>query len=126
MPDVLAGAIGIVRLRAEAALLARLNAGSGFGDPRVATQIHLRDAWAGTRFGRAAARPSETHKRQAAEVAQLLATATAAMRAGDGDTSRLAVAAARLELSPAEDALLRLAVAYAIDADTRELVHALS
>jgi hypothetical protein len=125
MPDVLAGAIGIVRLRAEAALLARLNAGSGFGDPRVATQIHLRDPAAAVRLGRAAARPSETHKRQAAEVAQLLATATAAMRAGDGDTSRLALAVARLGLSPAEDALLRLAVAYAIDADTRELAHAL-
>ncbi len=120
--DALARAIALVRLRAEAALLARLNAGSGFGDPRAPSQIHLRDPAASARLGRAAARPSETHKRQAAEVAAAIAAATAD---GDAGSSRLALAAARLGLSEAEDALVRLAVAYAIDADTRELVHAL-
>ena len=123
--DALDAAIALVRLRAEAAFLARLNAGSGFGDPRSPAQLHLRDPAASARLGRAAARPSETHRRQAAEVASALATATSALAAAGGDASRLALAAARLGLSEAEDALARLAVAYAIDADTRELVHAL-
>ncbi len=121
LPAELAAAIAAIRLRAEAAFLARLNAGSGFGDPRAATQLHLRDPAASARLGRAAARPSETHKRQAAEVAAAIATAEQA----PADTSRLALAAARLGLSPAADALVRVAVAYAIDPDTRELIHAM-
>ncbi|MCL4224888.1 MAG: ATP-binding protein [Myxococcales bacterium] len=125
VPDELAADLGLLRLRAEAAFLARLNAGSGFADPRAPTQIHLLDPAASARLGRAAARPSDTHRRQAAEVAAAIAAAEA-VRPATGDGSRLGVAATRLGLTPAEAALLRLAAAYAIDRDTRELVHAMA
>ena len=121
VPAALAPAIALVRLRAESAFLARLNAGTGFGDARSPAQIHLRDTAASTRLGRVAARPSETHKKAAAEVATAIAAAE--REVGPDEASRLALAAARLELNAAERALLQLAVAYAIDADTRELVH---
>ena len=39
----LAPLITLVRRYAEAALVRRLNAGSGFADPRVPSQIYLRD-----------------------------------------------------------------------------------
>src|SRR5262245_18328658 len=117
LPPNLAAAVARIRLRAEAAFLARLNAGTGFGDARAPTQIHLRDGAAGARLGRVAARPSDTHKKAAAEVAAAIA------ELGDGsdgaDDSRLALLATRFALTAAEDALVRIAFAYAIDVDTR-------
>ncbi len=121
LPASLAPAISRVRLRAEAAFLARLNAGAGFGDPRAPTQLHLRDPAASRRLGRIAARPSKTHAQAAAEVAAALADADARL-----DGSRLALLATRFALPPAEAALAAIAIAAAIDADTRELMQVMA
>ena len=121
LPVELAPAIARVRLRAEAALLARLDAGAGFGDPRAPSQIHLRDPAASARLGRVAIRPSKTSEKAAAEVAAALAGADAVP-----DRSRLALLTERFALPAAEAELAAVAVAYAIDADTRELIHALA
>jgi len=110
-----------IRLRAEAAFLARLNAGTGFADQRTPSQIHLRDPAAVARLGRVALRPSETHSKQAAAVAAAIAAAEL-----EPDTSRLAELAARTALDDAEVALAAIALAVAIDDDTRELCHAMA
>ena len=121
MSPALAALIARVRLRAEAALLARLNAGSGFGDARTPSQLHLRDPDAAARLGRVGLRPSDTHKKQAAAVAEAIAAAETSP-----DASRIAELAARTGLSDAEAALAAIAVVAAIDDDTRELCHALA
>ncbi len=121
LPLDLAPTVARIRLLAEAALLARLNAGSGFADGGAPSQIHLHDRAASARLGRVAMRPSETHRKAAAEVAAALEVAPPAPA-----DARLALLAARLVLTPAEQALAGLAVAHAIDADTRALIHALA
>ena len=121
LPPDLAPTVARIRLRAEAALLARLNAGSGFGDAGAPTQIHLHDRTASARLGRVAMRPSDTHRKAAADVEAALQAAPAAP-----DGARLAILAARLALTEAEQAMAALAVAYAIDADTRAFVQALA
>jgi hypothetical protein len=114
--------IASVRLHAEAALMRRLNAGAGFADPRVASQIYLRDAAAMERLAGGTLRPRGTHAKAAAELERVIADATAA---GPGAT-RLAVMAARLGLDPLASGVLLAAVAYSLDLDTRELFHALA
>jgi ATPase family associated with various cellular activities (AAA) len=111
-----------VRLHAEAALLRRLNAGAGFADPRVASQIYLRDEAALARLAGGTLRPRGTHTKAAAELERVIAEATAA---GSGGT-RLALMAQRLGLDPLASGVLLVAVAYALDLDTRELLHALA
>src|SRR5215475_13950114 len=71
----LVGAIASVRLHAEAALLRRLNAGAGFADPRIASQIYLRDEAALARLAGGTLRPQGTHRRAEAELAQVIAAA---------------------------------------------------
>ncbi|MEZ4402899.1 MAG: ATP-binding protein [Kofleriaceae bacterium] len=117
----LAAMVAVVRLRAEAAFLARLNRGTGFADPRAPTQVHLRDPAAVARLGQVALRPSDTHKRAAAAVDAALAAALAVT-----DASPLAALAARLALPPAHCALAAIAIATAVDDDTRELCHAMA
>src|SRR5690349_11504659 len=102
---------------AEAALLRRLNAGSGFADPRVPSQIYLRDKDALARVAGGTLRPKETHAKPAAELAAALAKSQA-------KAARLEVMASRMGLDPAARTLLAIAVAYALDLDTRELCHA--
>ena len=130
-PDPLAAAIATVRLHAEAALLRRLNAGAGFADPRIASQIYLRDEAALARITGGTLRPQGSHRKAASELAQVIAAATQrAERTEAGaeaaDRSRLATLTRRLGIDPAASGVLLVAVAYALDLDTRELCHALS
>jgi ATPase family protein associated with various cellular activities (AAA) len=108
-----------VRLRAEAALLRRLNAGSGFADPRIPAQIYLRDEWALARLAGGTLRPQHTHARAAEEI-------TAELGKRDALPQRLGLAALRLGLDAVATSLVAVAFGYAIDLDTRELCHALA
>jgi len=119
--DDLAAAIASVRLHAEAALLRRLNAGAGFADPRLASQIYLRDPAALARLTGGTLRPQGSHRKAADELARVIADASDAAA-----PSRLAVMSERLCLDAASGGLLLVAVAYALDLDTRELCHALA
>ncbi|HSR97256.1 MAG TPA: ATP-binding protein [Kofleriaceae bacterium] len=120
MADALAAAIATVRLHAEAALLRRLNAGAGFADPRLASQIYLRDGTALARIAGGTLRPHGTHRKAADELAAAIASA------GDAPSGRLAVLTERLGIDPFGGGVLLVAVAYALDLDTRELCHALA
>ena len=108
-----------IRRRAEAALLRRLNAGSGFADPRVPSQIYLRDDEALARLAGGTLRPQNTHRKAAAELAATLPAAPPA-------PARLATLVARTALDADAAALVATALVYAIDLDTRELCHALA
>jgi hypothetical protein len=116
----LVGAITAVRLHAEAALLRRLNAGAGFADPRIPSQIYLRDPAALARIAGGTLRPQGSHRKAAGELAEVIA------RAGDGEAARLATMTERLGIDPVASGVLLVAVAYALDLDTRELCHALA
>src|SRR5437868_6677613 len=118
-------AIGSVRLHAEAALLRRLNAGAGFADPRLASQIYLRDEAALARLAGGTLRPQGSHRKAAGELALAIA-ASAAGPGGDAAPGRLAVMTERLGVDPVAAGALLVAVAYALDLDTRELCHALA
>ena len=130
----LAKATASVRLHAEAALLRRLNAGTGFADARIASQIYLRDEAALARLAGGTMRPQGSHRKAAEELAQLLATADAApsttphghAAARPGSASRLALMTHRLGLEPIAGGVVLIAVAYAVDLDVRELCHALA
>ena len=120
----LAAAIATVRLHAEAALLRRLNAGAGFADPRIASQIYLRDPAALGRIAGGTLRPQGSHRKAAEALAQEITAAEDA--AGEPAASRLATLTERLAIDPAASGVLLVAVAYALDLDTRELCHALA
>jgi hypothetical protein len=121
-PAWLAAVIGEVRLHAEAALVRRLNAGTGFADPRAPAQIYLRDEAALARIAGGTLRPRGTHEKAAEELARAIAEASA----HDSRDSRLGVVAQRLGIDAAGGGLLACALAYALDLDMRELVHALA
>ena len=112
--------VGEVRLHAEAALLRRLDAGSGFADARVASQIYLRDGSALARLAGGTLRPQGTHRKALAELEALIAAS-----AVDARATPLGLHVRRLALPPIQGALVAGALAYAVDLDTRELVHAL-
>ncbi len=114
-----AAVIRAMRLRAEAALARRLDAGSGFADPRVPAQIYLRDAAAQKRIAGGTLRPQGTHRDAIAELAREVAVEAA-------EPPRLATLVSRMGLDPTARELLVLALAYALDLDTRELCHALA
>ncbi|MDB4962456.1 MAG: ATPase central domain protein [Myxococcales bacterium] len=113
-----------IRLYAEAALVRRLNAGSGFADPRIPAQIYLRDEAALARLAGGTLRPTGTHKR--AEIALLHQIDAATVSDDDARATRVGVMTARLGLDPVAGGILAVAVAYALDLDTRELCHALA
>jgi hypothetical protein len=113
------GVVREIRLLAEAALVRRLNAGSGFADPRVPSQIYLRDSAALARLAGGTLRPQKTHAKAADEIAAELAKSGA-------KSARLDTMIERLSIDPAGKLILAIAVAYAIDLDTRELCHALA
>jgi hypothetical protein len=118
----LASIIAEVRLHAEAALVRRLNAGSGFADPRVPSQIYLRDEAAQARLAGGTLRPQGTHRRAETE----LAAAIAGAGQHDARATRLGLMTSRLGIDPIAGGVLALALAYALDLDTRELCHALA
>ena len=118
----LASIIAEVRLHAEAALIRRLNAGSGFADPRVPAQIYLRDEAALARLAGGTLRPRETHVKAAAELDRAIALASQ----HDASATRLGLMTARMGLDPVAGGLLVACLAYALDLDTRELCHALA
>jgi SpoVK/Ycf46/Vps4 family AAA+-type ATPase len=120
LDDELAAAIASVRRHAEAALLRRLNAGAGFADPRLASQIYLRDEPALGRIAGGTLRPQGSHRKAADELARAIAAEAAPA------STRLAQLADRLALDPLARGVLLVAIAYALDLDTRELCHALA
>ena len=115
-----------IRLHAEAALLRRLNAGAG--DPRSPSQIYLRDPAAAARIAGGTLRPQNTHAKANAEVEAAIdeASAKSAKLVASADDSRLAVLCNRLGVGAVPSGLVAIALAYALDLDTRELVHALA
>jgi hypothetical protein len=119
--------IAEIRLHAEAALLRRLDSGSGFADSRAPSQIFLRDAAASARIAGGTLRPQGTHRKAAAEVEGAIehASEVSAKLVTAGET-RLALLVRRLGIDPIGAALLGATIAYALDLDTRELVHALA
>ena len=121
VPAPWASLVAATRLRAERALLVRLNRGAGFADPRAPTQVYLRDDAASARLGQLALRPNDTHRKAAAAVDAALPAVEAA-----APPSPLAPLVARAGLTAAEAALIAIAIAAAIDDDTRELTHALA
>ena len=121
VPAPWASLVAATRLRAERALLVRLNRGAGFADPRAPTQVYLRDDATSARLGQLALRPNDTHRKAAAAVDAALAAVEAA-----APPSPLVPLVARAGLTAAEAALIAIAIAAAIDDDTRELTHALA
>src|SRR5215467_414769 len=95
MGSALDAAIASVRLHAEAALLRRLNAGAGFADPRVASQIYLRDHDAMARLAGGTLRPQGTHSKAAKDLDAAIAAART-----DARGTRFALLATRMGLDP--------------------------
>src|SRR5580692_6567945 len=110
-----------VRAHAEVALLRRLDAGAGFADARLAAQIYLRDEAALARVAGGTLRPRGTHSRALTELEHTLAA-----RSAHVDGTPLATLLARTRLDEPARGLVAIALAYATDLDTRELVHALA
>lgn len=115
--------IELARLWAEAALVTRLNNGYGFADARIPAEVYLRDDDARERISRNSLRPRDSHLLQAQELARAIEQTT---RALDSHTSSFSSLCERFHLRPAERALLTIALAYALDRDTRDLCHALA
>lgn len=122
LPDWLAAIVREIRLHAEAALVRRLDAGSGFADSRSPSQIYLRDEAALARIAGGTLRPRGTHRKAAEELAQAIAQTSG----HDARQSRFGTLAQRLEIDHAASGLLAAALAYALDLDMRELAHALA
>ncbi|MBA3501564.1 MAG: hypothetical protein H0T65_14460, partial [Deltaproteobacteria bacterium] len=118
----LAPLVTLVRRYAEAALLRRLNAGSGFADPRVPSQIYLRDESALARIAGGTLRPQRSHEKAAEDLAREIRDHKTATHGGNRFTTMVA----RLDLDASHTGLVLVAVAYALDLDTRELCHALA
>ena len=119
MIEGLGAIIAEVRLHAEAALLRRLNAGAGFADPRVASQIYLRDEAALARIAGGTLRPQGTHAKAASELDARDREGERARRADDAGSACWSRGSASTR-SPV--ACWSPALAYALDLDTRELV----
>jgi SpoVK/Ycf46/Vps4 family AAA+-type ATPase len=121
MTDWMTPIVAEIRLSAEHALLRRLDAGAGFADPRIASQIYLRDAAANARIAGGTLRPQHTHHKALGELGAALGKARTNV-AG----TRLGTLTDRLALDATSAALVAAALAYAVDLDTRELMHALA
>jgi AAA+ superfamily predicted ATPase len=99
--------------------VARLNEGVG---SRGGPAVYLRDAAARERLGRDPLRPRDSHDEQAAELADAIAQAAGALAV---HRSPLTVLAERFALSAAEGALVGIGLAYELDWDARQLIHAI-
>ncbi len=108
-----------IRLHAEAALLRRLDVGSP-------SQIYLRDPAALARITNGTLRPQGAHRKANAEVEAAIDDASAKSAKLVASHSRLAVMTARLGIDAAASGIVAATLAYALDLDTRELVHALA
>ncbi len=108
-----------IRLHAEAALLRRLDVGSP-------SQIYLRDPAALARVTNGTLRPQGAHRKANAEVEAAIDDASAKSAKLVASESRLSVLTKRMGIDAAESGLIVAALAYALDLDTRELVHALA
>jgi len=124
MPAWLDAVVREIRLHAEAALLRRLNAGSGFADGRLPSQIFLRDEAALTRIAGGTLRPQGTHKKAVQQIEAEITGAT--VSAEKAAKTRLATMTERLGIDAVGEGLLACAIAYALDLDMRELVHSLA
>ena len=113
----------LIRLRAELALVQRMNAGYGFADRRIPAEVYLRDDAARERLGRSALRPKDTHADQRAEIEAALEAAEASW---PEDGTGLTLLCDRFGLDAGERALLEIAVCYQLDRDSRELCHAIA
>jgi hypothetical protein len=122
LPDWLAAVVREVRLHAEAALVRRLNAGAGFADARTPSQVYLRDDAALARIAGGTLRPQGTHRKAAEELERAIVEASQ----HDTRETRLGTLTQRLDLDALDGGLLVAAIAYAVDLDMRELVHALA
>ena len=123
LPAWLAELVREIRLHAEAALVRRLDAGAGFADARVPSQIYLRDPAALARIAGGTLRPQGTHRQAADELARAIAEAS---RHATDTQTRFDLLRARLDLDAAAAGLVAAAIAYALDLDMRELAHALA
>jgi DNA polymerase III delta prime subunit len=112
-----------VRLAAEAALWRRRNAGAGLVDARTPGEVYVRDPAAAARMAAGTLKPHGAFKKAAAEVDAQLADADRALA---GHASRLTELGDRFGLDAAARELLAVALAYELDDDARELIHALS
>ncbi len=110
-----------MRMHAEAALLRRLNAGAGFADGRLPSQVYLRDQGAMARIAGGTLRPLGTHKKAADALQRAIAEATL-----EAAQTRMSMMTESLNIDPIGASLLATALAYAVDLDMRELVHALA
>ena len=122
-PTATSAAIRRVRLLAEAALLRRFNAGVGFADARLPSQMYCRDPDVSLRIGSGLLRSKDTHRKASDAVASLLAAAHAACQ---HESSRMDLLVARLELDALSRDILDVCLAWETDLDTRELVAALA
>ncbi|MFT3696020.1 MAG: AAA family ATPase [Kofleriaceae bacterium] len=110
--------IAEIRLHAEQAVLRRMDVGAG---------VFVRDPAAQARLAASTLRPQGAHKKANAEVAVAIdeATARSAKLVTAGE-SRMEILGKRMGLSPTASGLVALTMAYALDLDTRDLVHALA
>ncbi|MEO8844064.1 MAG: ATP-binding protein [Kofleriaceae bacterium] len=117
--------IAEIRLHAEAALLRRLDVGAG--DPRSPAQIYLRDPAAQARIAGGTLRPHGSHKQANAEVVAAIDEASArSAKLVAPAASRFTILTQRLGIAATASGLVAATLAYALDLDTRELVHALA
>jgi len=112
-----------VRLAAEAALWRRRNAGAGLIDARSTAEVYVRDPAAQARFTAGTLKPQGAFRKAAAEVDAALADADRALAS---HASRLTALGDRLGLDDGARELVAVALAYELDDDTRELIHALA
>src|SRR5450631_3250410 len=114
-----------IRLHAEAALLRRLDVGAG--DPRSPSQIYLRDPAAQARIAGGTLRPQGSHRQANAEVVAAIDEASArSAKLVTPSESRFTIMTKRLGIDATASGLVAATLAYAVDLDTRELVHALA
>ncbi|HPH66761.1 MAG TPA: AAA family ATPase [Kofleriaceae bacterium] len=111
-----------VRLLAEAALLRRFNAGVGFADARMPSQLFCRDAELAQRLGSGMLRSQGTHQHASAAVATLLA----ALQPGPPTASRIATLASRLAFDSLSRDIVEVCLAWEADLDTRALCDAVA
>ncbi|HEV7555517.1 MAG TPA: AAA family ATPase, partial [Kofleriaceae bacterium] len=111
----LAGLVTDVRLRAEAALLRRLDVGAD------ARHVFVGDPDALARIAGSSLRPQGSHRKAITELAAIIAHHEV-----DVGATRVALVVERFGLDQIAGGMLIVALAYAIDLDTRELCHALA
>jgi hypothetical protein len=95
-----------MRMHAEAALLRRLNAGAGFADGRLPSQVYLRDPAAMARIAGGTLRPQGTHKKAADALQRAIAEATL-----EAAQTRMSMMTESLNIDPVGGSLLATALA---------------